>query len=231
MTFTDEQIQGFKVKSAKEHDGRVLQIDIGEPVNATLVVAPFNRAEWAAFVDRRKRDAQTAFHGAVIQQLLHPSLQELEAMRRDWATLAEKVVSELNLEAGWTPEDPVFRPLDVAAPPAGLSPEKAAEIVAANKGARLWSLELPAHDLALVMKTPISDTWLGARTHERDAEEKCSGIIAATEPYVFGSVIWQNQALIGGTGILDRKPALYWELLACYRVMGGYGAAVRRKSL
>ncbi len=81
------------------------------------------------------------------------------------------------------------------------------------------------------MRAPVSDTWLAAKAADGDARARCEGIIDATEPYVLGAVIWQNTPLIGGSGILDRKPALYWDLLAAYWQMGGYGATVRRKSL
>lgn len=230
-SFTDAEIQQLKVASAKTHDGRVLQIDLDDPINETVVVAKFNRAEYAAHYDAKSQDAQTAYHGALLGQLLYPGFAEIEALRQEWPVIPEGVCDDLIDEAGFTIEVPMVRRLDLAALPMGLDRGVADKLVEEHKGGRLWSVELVGQGLACVMRAPLADVWLAAQTANLDARAAGKGIIAATEGYVLGAVVWSREPLVGGSGLLDRRPALYWELWAAYKRTGGHGAARRRKSL
>jgi len=232
-TFTDEEIQKFKVASAKAHDGRVIQVDFDEPISATLLLAPFTRAEYAGYVDRRARDPQTAHHGALLSQLLYPGFAEVEALRQEWPVIPEDAAAQMVFEAGFSLEAPAVRRLDVEALPAGLDATRAKQLADENKGRRLFSVEVATKGLSCVMVAPLADTWLAARTAEGDARGRCAGIVASTESYILGAVAWSREELTSGsgTGLLDRMPALHHDLWAAYKRTGGDGTAVRRKSL
>lgn len=233
-TFTDDEILQLKSASAKTHSGEIVVIDLDDPINATIVVAPFTRAEYADHYDAKMRDAQTAYHGALLSQLLYPGFAEIEALRQDWPVIPGTVADELLEEAGATLEIPIVRRLDPAELPTGLDKVTATKLTEEHKNGRLWSVEMPGQGLSCVMLAPLADVWLAAHSANSDARAAGKGgIVAATESYVLGTVVWSREPLTstGGTGILDRRPALYWELWAAYRRTGGYGTAVRRKRL
>ncbi len=235
-TFTDDEIQKFKAAGAvKPHpmlpgvtvgDGRALQIDLEDPIFETVVVAPWTRATYADHYDRKAHDLQTSFHGALMSQLLYPGYAEIEALRQEWPVLPSDVADQLLEEAGFTADGIRVRRLDLADLPAGLDKAAAAQLMTSKPGARLWAVEVGP--LSCVMSAPLADIWLAARSADGDARVARKGIIAATEGYVLGAVVWSREPV---AVLLDQKPAIYWDLWVSYKRMGGDGAAVRRKSL
>lgn len=229
-TFTPEEIQGLKATSAKSHDGRFIAVDLDPPIDATVAVASLNRAEYATFYDRSARDAQTAYHGTLLDQLLYPGFAEIEALRQEWPAMPEDVIDQLLEEAGASAEERRIRLLDLGALPIGLEAAGAAKLVEEAKGRKLWCVEQPGQGLSCVMRAPLADVWLAAKTAHGDALRAKKGIIDAIDPYVLGAVAWSSGPLTGGTGLLDRKPVLIWALWEAFKRTGGHGVAVRRKS-
>lgn len=229
--FTDEQIQSFRAASAEKHDGRVTQLDITDPIATSIVVAPFNRAEYGAFWDKRERDQQTAFRGVMLSQLVWPGLVEIESLRQEWATLPARIAEGLQQEAGAGDSLPVVQPLDPLSPPKGMTSAEATKLIAASPRAKLWSVERADVGLSCVLETPPADTMIAAVALHGDACDRHKNIIGAIEPWILGAMKWTAAPLDGGQGLLDLKPAVIWDLWYAYKRMGGAGATVRRKSL
>jgi len=232
-TFTTDEIQKLKAASAKTHNGRVIQIDLGDPINETIVVAPFSREEYATHYDKKTRDIPTAAHGALLEQAIYPDRPTIETLRQQWAVIPGAVTDQLVQEAGFTLETAVVRQLADDDLPAGLDSATAAKLRETHKG-RLWSVELAGHKLSLVMLAPLSDVYLAAQSAYGDAARASNGIVATIDSYVLGTVVWSRVPLTtsgGATGLLDLEPALIWDLWQAYKRTGGDGAAVRRKSL
>jgi hypothetical protein len=229
--FTEEEFRAIEADSAKRFDGRTMMIELPD-FDAQIVVAPHSRASYALHVDAETRDLQTAYHAAALARLLWPTFGEFETLRQGCAMLCRHISTELDLEAGMEPTPRIVRPLDPASPPDGLSGAEAKRLMTESK-VKLWSVEKPGVGLSCVMATPVTNTWLAAKTMYDDALRKNEGIIAGMEPYIVGSVVWSRVPLVSedGRGLLDLKPGLFWTLHLAYERMGGAGATVRRKSL
>lgn len=226
--FTDEERAAIKAKSAKDFQGRALAIELGEPINTTVVVAPFDRPAYAAHMVAMAADRQTGLSAALMDRLLWPGLVELDALNRKWPALAGKVARALEEEARQHSPDGTIAPLDAARPPAGLSASEAAVLVASAGAQSLLVVTEPdPADMCCVMQAPDPGTWIAACAAYDDAVRAGRDTIAATEPYVFAAVKWSAQPLRGGDGVLDRWPAVYFALWTAFKQSGGSAARAR----
>jgi hypothetical protein len=225
---TDDEIAGAKGLAAEKGFGSaVLLIELGHPIEAAFVVAPFDRSGWAKYNDALHRDTVAA-HGQVFaERCLWPALPDAYAVRTTFPATPSLVVRKLEEEAGWRPDDAIVRRLDPMAPPPGLDTKAAADLIQQHRGTMLWSVELAAIELSAVMKAPLADTWLAGIAADKDARAKGKDVIGAMEPYIFDAIAWP----VGITAQLERRPAAIADLRRAFLHVGGEGARARSKRL
>ncbi len=154
--FTAEETAAIKAKAAKDFQGRAMAVELSEPINATVVVAPFDRAAYAAHMVAMAADRQTGLSAALMDRLLWPGLVELDALNRRWPALAGKVARALEEEARQHSPDGTVAPLDPARPPAGLSASEAAALVASAGAQSLLVVTEPdPADMCCVIQSPM----------------------------------------------------------------------------
>lgn len=231
--FTEEEAGAIETDAAKRFNGRTKLVEVPE-FDLMVVVAPHDRESYGRREDAGAQDRQTAYHGVLLERVLYPDLITLEAMRQSCPMLPEFVADKLDDEAGFTGVFAAIAPLNLARLPTGLDAPTASRLVTDAGKSKLWTVERADLGFACVMKAPLADIWIAARTLHGDAVARQKGIMSSLEPYVLGAVVWQSVPLaIDGSkvGLLDSKPGLFWDLKRCYMRMGGDGAAVRCKSL
>ncbi len=232
--FTEEEIVAIEKDAAKRFDGRSLLVELPE-FDLCVVVAPFDREAYAEYQDDISKDPQTAYRGALLKRLLFPDLVTVEAHRQKCAMLPEHVAKRLSGEAGADSENAAKEPLDIQRLPDGLDRATAERLVKDANGARLWAVQDAMLGLSCVMQAPIADTWIAAKALYGDALSRSKGLISSVESYVMGTVVWSKVPLLASdgskSGLLDAKPALFWDLWGTFKRMGGDGTVVRTKSL
>jgi hypothetical protein len=232
--FTEEEARAIEVDSAQRFDGRTMLVEVPD-FDIRVVVAPYDRKGYSTYSDNYNKSPQTAYHSALLERLLYPDFATVESMRQRCAMLPENVATELEEEAGFTGLSAIIAPLDLKRLPQGLDAGTAARLASEAGALKLWSVENPAHGLSCVLRAPTADNWIAARTLHDDARKRSEGVIDSLDPYILGARVWSSEPLvgdgIGSKGLLDLKPALWWNLKRAFLRMGGDGAAVRRKSL
>ncbi len=226
--FSAEEVATIKADAAKRFQGRTLGVELSEPIHTTIVVAPFDRAAYAAHTVAMATDKQTGMSAALFDRRLWPSLFELDPLNRRWPAIAGKVARALEEEARQYSPDGKVVPFNAAAPPAGMDATAAAALVAGAAGQPLLVVSEPdPADMCCVMQTPDAGSWIAACAAYDDAIRAGKDKIGATEPYVFAAVKWSAQPLKGGNGALDKWPALYFALWAAFKASGGSEARAR----
>lgn len=226
--FTAEETAAIKADATKRFQGKAMAVELGEPIHATVVVAPFDRPAYAKHLVNVGTDRQTGMSAALMDRILWPSLEGLHALNQRWPALAGKVARALEEEARQHSPDGVVVPFDPAKPPAGMGADVAAGLVAGAAGQALLVVSEPdAADMCCVMQAPDAGSWIAARAAYDDALRARKDTIAATEPYVFAAVKWSAQPLHGGEGALDKWPAVYFSLWDAFKKAGGDGARAR----
>ncbi len=226
--FSEEERAAIKARAAKDFQGRAMAVELSEPINTTIVVAPFDRPAYAAHMVAKAKDRQTGMSAALMNRLIWPDLVALDALNRRWPALAGKVARALEEEARQHAPDGTVAPFDPARPPEGMGADVAAGLVtAAGQQALLVVAEPDPADMCCIMQAPDAGSWIAACAAYDDAVRAGRDSIAATEPYVFAAVRWERQPLRGGDGVLDRWPAVYFALWDAFKKAGGDGARAR----
>lgn len=203
-------------------------VDLEEPIDASVVVAPFDLKSWSAHVDACAHDLTTAHAQALASRLLWPSQAELLDLRADWPTVPKHVAIRLHELAGQIPGvAPLCRRLSASTRPLSLSVAAMEQLVAAHPGARLFAVEQAGNGLSIVMKAPLPDTFLAAEAAEKDAHREGKGMVAAQLAWTKETIVWSSTPI---DAFLDQKPAIIGDIWAGYRLMGGEGTATRVRS-
>lgn len=247
-TWTDEEKARAKALAAEKlGSDRMLVINIGDPIDFSVLACCHDRASFATYWDGTIAAQQNAHRGAMTGRVVAPDLGVLEKKRQTWAAFAQTISIMLAAEAGvgspatiepldlaaWdTAEKAAAVAKDGAAPvyPLGLERAKAEELIKAAAGRALWTVDSGDSGLRAVLETPISDVWLAFDRAHDVAVSKRKGVIATLDAYVLPAVKWSSEPLDGGAGLLDRKPGLVLALEAAYRKAGGDGARVRTEA-
>jgi len=203
-------------------------VELVAPIDAAFLVAPFDRAGYAKYVDALHRDTLTAHGGVFASRMLWPVLSDAMKIRDAWPATPSEVVKELERAAGNVNEVVSVARLDVKAPPEWLD-EKAAQALAdAHRGGVLWTVELRSQELACIMRAPLPDTWLAAVAADNTARALGKGVAASMEGFILETVV---AAPVKIEAQLDRRPALFTDLRRAFLKMGGDGVQVRSKRL
>lgn len=229
-TPTPEQVLTIKADAAKRFGSdRALLVELDAPIDAAVVVAPFNLVTWNDYVDAQARDIDTSHVGAIVDRLLWPSLDVFTALREAWPAAPRIIAQKMHVAAGETlVKAVVTRLLSTSTPPLGLTAEKAAALIANAGTAALWAVQLPGVASSCVMQTPLADVYLAAKAADRAAKDRGIGRITAMLAYVLETVVWSSEPI---DQVLNRLPALSSDLRLAFGEMGGEGATTRSKSL
>lgn len=228
--FTPEEQAAIKADAAQRFGSaeRYKIVDLADPIDATVVVAPFDLKSWAIHVDACSHDLGTAHAQALAARLLYPSQAEILDLRALWPTVPKHVCIRLHELAGQVPGvSPLCRLLTASTRPLALSQAAMDQLVAAHPGARLFAVEMPANGLCVVMSQPLPDVFLAAEAAEKDAQREGKGSVMAQLSWVRETIVWSATPI---EAFLDQKPAAIADLWAGYRLMGGEGTATRVRS-
>lgn len=225
--FTAEERAAAKAKAVADFQGECLEVHLTDPINESLILAPFDRKSYSSYSDAEDADPQSAYSEALMGRLIFPDLVPLNDMCQRWPALAEDAAAALRKEAGTLDPMAACELLNVAALPAGLTLADAQRIIGEAKGRNLWAFTMKDQSFAVVIATPDPYTWIAARAAHDDAARKGKGRLDAVDPYVQAACVWSSAPLTGGNGILDRRPALAWLLWNSYKRAGGEGAKAR----
>jgi hypothetical protein len=239
--------------SARAKFGRdlALRVPLTSPIEAVVVVAPFDLASYAAHVDARQANAQTAQLGIVVDRLLWCSpadaasptidsivptkddpdpfrrvaLDRYDALQEMWPAVASLVDRKLLEIAGRARAGELARavPLSVGTAPHGLSPADAAKLLEGRPVRGAGSLWSVTHGngLALVMSSPQPDAWLAARAAWGESVRDSKGIIDSMLVLARQLIEWSPEPF---EALIDRKPGYAEALLNPMLDMGGAGA-------
>lgn len=249
-TFSDDEKAAIKAEASTRFGGRdaAMVCNLGDPINETVVVAPFDRAAYQAYWHASLKDKQSAYATAWVGRRLWPSLGDLAAIQQAWAAAPEKVAERLDAQSlgpgGLTTAD-VWAPptveqeqavmarasADAKDPdwsgllPRGLTLAVARETAEKHRGRRLWLVQ--NGDYAILLRTPDPGMWIAANATWDGAMKRGVGAIDAADPFVIDAVAWSSEPLTGGSAMLDRHPQRWFDLWATYKLAGGEGAAAR----
>jgi hypothetical protein len=246
---TAAELQSIRTDAERRFSGRAHEILLEDPVFCRVVLAPFDRESYAAFVDAEAQDAQTAADNLMVTRRLYPDLMGIDKLKREWPAVSADIAANMELAGGITGKGHVEiarledverlrreRGKDASLDdvlPRGLTESRAVELIKSAQGARLWSVQVAIHGLSAVMISPVAQIWRAAKTKDNDARRVRRGIVAATQDFVLPAIVWSSQEMTtaSGDGLLDRKPGLYWWLWVTFQRMGGEGVRLRSKSL
>lgn len=229
---------------------RALCVQLGAPIGAAVVVAPFDLRSYSAHVDARAENASTAQAGAIVDRLLwcspaspdeapvdtiEPSpddptplrrvaLARLELLRDTWPAVDGKVEADLRSAAGEPGSLPSASPLTLGTLPPGLSVKAAEELLRAAPAtgpSALWGVR-GTNGCSLVMRAPLSDVYLAVRAAFGDALAKKSGQIDSVLVAARQHIVWSPEPL---DALFDRKPVYAEEIWHAFFQMGGSAAA------
>jgi hypothetical protein len=226
---SDKDIAEAKAAAMERFGSAALElVELGAPIDRSVLMAPFDRASWSRYIDALHRDIMTA-HGQVFaERVVWPPLEAAMGLRDAWPALPSLVAQRLALAAGDVPELATVQRLSAEVRPKGLEAKDAVALLAGAGGAALWSVELPAVELSCVMRAPLPDTYLAAVAEDREARSKGTGVIETMARYLLDAVVWSASPM---PSALERRPAILGDLRRAYLTMGGEGAAVRSKRL
>lgn len=227
---SDQEIAEAKALALKSFGSDAVErVEIDDPVERAVLMAPFDEKGWAEYTDALHRDLLTAHAQVFAQRVLWPSLTEAHALRMAYPAVPSLVTRRLAAAAGETPERALVRKLATDRLPMGLTAEEAEALKAQHAGAVLWAVDLPSQELACVMRQPLPDVYLAAAMADRDARAKGEKVIEAMGPFLGEAVVWPAPAAV--KAMLARRPALIGDLRSAFLRMGGEGAQVRSKRL
>jgi hypothetical protein len=226
---TPVEVSAIKADCAKRFPGCLPElIELDAPINAAVVVARFDLPSWSEYVDAQGRDLDTSHIGALVDRRLWPTLDEVTQLREDWPAAPKLIAKKLHEAAGEQVGRVSITRFSPSMLPKGLTPEKAAALVAAAEGAALWTARLPGGQHVLIMQSPLADVYLAAKAADRAAGDRNVGRISALLTYAVESVVLSAEPI---DQLLNRLPGLASDVRIAYLEMGGEGAATRSKSL
>lgn len=236
-----EEVAVAKALAARVHRrDEALQVELRAPIDFCVLVAPLGFRAYCDHVDQQAKDMMTSHAGAVVGQLLWPSLDAYQARAAKRASMAAKIMRQLYTRAGKDAPDPtvelladVVARLPADAPPTfdvqpGLSLQLARELLAPVDGEprELWSVVSPL--LSLVMTTPVADIFLAAQTAKARATIKQERIVESMFDFAREAVVWSAKPI---DALVEDRPALATDINTAYQLMGGEGADASSKSV
>jgi hypothetical protein len=163
--------------------------------------------------------------GSVLSRRVWPSDDDLEIVRAQWPAFDTRVESAFLSEAGLCLEEVDAHQLSVATAPRGLEPKALAELLAANKGLRLWSVVCEDNGLACVLRNPTPEIWSMTKTQISEAMRAGKGTLAPALNTIVDHCVWSPNG--PGEGLrahINERPGRARNLLAPWAHIGGAGA-------
>lgn len=225
----------------------LLEVTLVAPIDFAVYLAPFDFRSWCALIDAQAREPEVVKRATVMARRVWPSAEACTerfdrrpaAPGKAFALLLKRagqipgapvvelmadVLARAPGDVAPTPENPSPRPVEVIP---GLSRAKAAELLAADPEAELWSVVGPG-PLSCVMATPDADVYLAAKTADQRARAKGERIVETKLDFVRNAVQWSSRNL---DELLGDLPAITADLRAAWDTIGGEGAEASSKSL
>lgn len=231
---TEAEIEEARKAAAARGSFAVL-LEYDDPdVDACLIVATFTAKDWATYADISARDAGDAHGAAFVEQTLWPKGDALEALGEATPALRALVASDLREMAGagraherirLTPD---LRAAELAR--FGLTPEKAAALLAENAGAKLSAVRIAGEPpISLVVKAPARPVYQADVGAYHRAQGANAGIHDAAMQASRDMVISSSPSL---DDIERTCPAVVANnLLPIFVDVGGAGAKAQRRRL
>lgn len=195
----------------------------GEPM-LTALLADLTLADAVAYHDARGESVVSARAALLAERLVWPGPAELEPLRAEWGALDTLIEREYRREVGFSERTAATcRPLTAATCPPGLSQDKAAELLRASTGRRLWSIHNHANGLSCVVRQPQPEVWLAGSRVLADAMEAKTNTLLPHLQIIADHCVWAGDGLSLAAHI-EERPGRAWCLNAPWAEMGGAGA-------
>lgn len=225
---TPEEIATAKAEAqARFGRSELLMVEMGAPINACVLAAPFDLDSYAEHSDEQRVDLQTSLRNAAHARIVWPSPEEISTLLDKWPAAAEKVCGQLQRRAGRLVGDPKVMPLDPASPPPGLTSEEAQKLLDKHQGQAVFSAVGPG-TLSLVLARPDAEAWLAAKTARAKAAAANKRSVHTGLDFARQAIIWSSQPI---DVFLDDKPAHCADIMTAYDELGGDGAEAVSKSV
>ena len=224
---------------------RVVAVSLGAPFDVLVAIAAFDLSSATRYDDARGKSAENARSAMLVERVLWPSQERLDAPREAPETCAIDGIVEqrfrglMGFDGDGEPDCAPLLPL--TAPPGFASPKEVsaaiAELSRAHQGVTLWSVSHPSSGLACILRAPIADVWAAISHKIGEALRERKGVLSAAVPFARDLCAWAPGLAPGGdagaalAAHVDEAPGRAMFLVQPLLAMGGAFADARASFL
>ena len=224
---TPADVAAAKAASMKKHGHeRLTGIDYRDPVSGnlltTVLFADLDLAAASDYYDARLSGIAPARAALFQERAMFPDVDALETIREAWAEFDRSVENELRMEWGYVAGAPSTKPLSASCAAPGFEKLDVAALIAANPGARLWTVSRPSTGLACVLRQPMAAVYHMTFATLQEAFSTKRGPLLARLGVIEDHCAWAPGASLRAH--LVERPGRLDDIGDAWQTMGGAAA-------